>query len=102
MMLVFPDDRATWSISDQYMIGDSLLVAPILTPCADPDACVVTRSVWLPPGTWIHAWSGTSHAAGEGGLDVEVAAPLGLPPVFFRQGSPAADVMATIRAELDG
>lgn len=62
----------------------------------------MTRSVWLPPGTWTHVWSGTAHAAGEGGQDVEVAAPLGAPPVFVRQGSQAADVMATILAELDG
>ena len=96
-----PDVPRAWQVHDQFLLGPDVLVAPILTPCADPDECVVTRSVWLPPGTWVHAWSGTSHTAGEGGLDLDVAAPLGAPPVFVRQGSPAADVIATIAAELD-
>jgi len=74
-MLVFPEDRATWDLSDQYLIGDSLLVAPVTTQGA------TSRSVYLPRGTWFDVWTGASL---EGGRRVEVDAPIGRPPVFSR------------------
>jgi len=49
------------------------------------DAGVKRWRTYLPAGAaWIHIWSGTEYA---GGADVEVAAPLGEPPVFYRKGS---------------
>ena len=73
MMLEFPDDPQTYSLSDQYMIGDTFLVAPVLEQGA------VSRSVYLPAGTWYNAWSGAAIA---GGGRVTVDAPMGYPPVF--------------------
>lgn len=75
LMLVFPEDAETWNISDQYMIGDSLLVAPVIEEGA------TTRSVYLPVGTWYDVWTGTPT---EGGQRVTVEAPIGSPPVFSR------------------
>ncbi len=73
LMLVFPDDTETWSISDQYMIGDSLLVAPVIEEGA------TTRSVYFPAGTWFNVWTGESL---EGGQRTTVDAPIGSPPVY--------------------
>jgi len=73
MMLEFPDDPQTYSISDQYMIGDQYLVAPVLAQGA------TTRSVYFPAGTWYNAWTGQAIA---GGARVEVEAPMGYPPVY--------------------
>ena len=42
----FPDDQATYTISDQYMLGSLYLVAPVLIEGA------TSRSVYLPKGTW--------------------------------------------------
>lgn len=75
LMLVFPDDARSRTISDQFMLGDTLLVAPVVTEGA------TSRTVYLPPGRWYHVWSGDMH---EGGGDVTVAAPIGSPPVFSR------------------
>jgi len=75
MMLVFPDDTDTWNLSDQFMIGDSLLVAPVVTQGA------TTKSVYFPEGTWYDVWTGESL---EGGRRVDVSAPLGSPPVYSR------------------
>jgi alpha-glucosidase len=75
MMLVFPDDTATWDLSDQFMIGDSLLVAPVV------DEGATTKSVYFPEGTWYDVWTGE---AVEGGQRLEVSAPLGSPPAFSR------------------
>jgi len=84
LMLVFPDDRDGWGVSDQYMLGDSLLVAPVLTEGA------TSREVYLPPGTWFHVFTGEMH---EGGATVTVDAPLGQPPVFSL-GEDRADLRA--------
>jgi alpha-glucosidase len=73
MMLVFPDDPETYDLSDQYMLGDELLVAPVLAEGAG------SRTVYLPAGTWYHVWTGEEH---EGGRSIEVEAPIGSPPVF--------------------
>jgi alpha-glucosidase len=73
MMLAFPEDRETWNISDQFMIGDSLLVAPVLQQGA------ASRSVYFPPGTWYDVWTGNPT---EGGQRATVDAPIGSPPVY--------------------
>ena len=73
LMLVFPDDTETWNISDQFMVGDDLLVAPVVAQGA------TTKSVYLPAGTWFNVWTGESV---QGGQRVDVEAPLGSPPVF--------------------
>ena len=75
MMLVFPDDRDTWDLSDQYMIGDSLLFAPVTEQGA------ASWSVYLPDGVWFDVWTGESV---EGGRRITVDAPIGSPPAFSR------------------
>jgi alpha-glucosidase len=75
LMLVFPDDVRSRAVSDQFMLGDTLLVAPVVTEGA------TARNVYLPPGTWYHLWSGERL---NGGRDIDVDAPLGQPPVFSR------------------
>ena len=45
---VEPLNRDTFNINDQFMVGDEILVAPILDPG------VTSRSVYLPPGTWFN------------------------------------------------
>lgn len=75
MMLVFPNDRETWDISDQFMVGDSLLVAPVTEQGA------TSRSVYFPAGAWYDVWTGE---AVQGGQRTEVDAPIGSPAVFSR------------------
>lgn len=73
LMLVFPDDARSRAVSDQFMLGDELLVAPVVTEGA------ITRLVYLPPGLWFHVWTGHRY---NGGHTIEIDAPLGQPPVF--------------------
>lgn len=76
LMLEHGHDRATWAISDQYMLGSELLVAPVTTEGA------TRRRVYLPAGSrWFHVWTGAEHA---GGQELDVEAPIGSPPVFSR------------------
>ncbi len=83
LMLEYPDDRETWPISDQYLLGE-LLVAPVVEEGA------VERTLYLPEGAWFDVWTGQAHA-GPGWITVP--APLGSPPVFHR-GADRADLRA--------
>ena len=84
LMLEFPDDPATYSAHDQYLLGPDLLVAPILTEGA------TSRDVYLPAGTWFHVWTGEEF---QGSQTITIDAPVGSPPVFSR-GSDRADLRA--------
>jgi sulfoquinovosidase len=75
LMLEFPDDPGSHAVDDQFLLGDTILVAPVVTEGAR------SRSVYLPPGTWFHLWTGERH---EGSKTLEVDAPIGSPPVFTR------------------
>lgn len=51
MVLEFPGDRGAATVDTQYMLGESLLVAPVFSP----DGVV---EYYLPPGTWTHLETG--------------------------------------------
>ena len=70
-----------------YLLGDDLLVAPVVEPGAS------SRKLWLPEGEWIHLWTGKACAGG----DASVPAPLGQPPVFYRRTSSFGALFASLR-----
>lgn len=73
MMLNYPEDTATWDLSDQYMLGDSLLVAPVV------DEGATSRDVYFPAGEWFNVWTGDMV---EGPTTTTVDGPIGSPPVY--------------------
>ena len=79
LFLHFPNDPECYAIQDQYLYGPDLLVAPVQRPGA------ADWSVHLPTGAdWTHLWSAKTH---HGGSRINVPAPIGQPPVFYREGS---------------
>ncbi|MBO0746522.1 MAG: hypothetical protein J2P43_16000, partial [Candidatus Dormibacteraeota bacterium] len=52
-----PEHDSAYLARDQYLLGDDLLVAPVLEP-ADPSLGVAVKDVWLPPGEWIERTTG--------------------------------------------
>lgn len=75
----FPDDENCWSISDEYMYGGDMLVAPITEQFS------TKRTVYLPKGArWQSAINGKTY---EGGQTVKVSARLDQIPVFLRNGN---------------
>ena len=72
------DDPRLRRVDDAFLLGDHLLVAPVL------HEEVTSRSVPLPPGAW-YPLDGTESL--DGGGDVEVAAPIDHTPVFVRAGA---------------
>lgn len=73
MVLMFPNDPNVVGLDQQYMFGDTLLVAPIIK---QDD---VAREVYLPAGTWYHVFTGDMYV---GPMTLMVDAPIGTPPVF--------------------
>lgn len=77
MFYEFPEDSACWELTDQYMFGSEILVAPIM------EEGVRSRKVYLPVGsTWKNAYTGEAL---EGGQTVNVNAPLEVIPVFTKE-----------------
>lgn len=77
LLLDWQADRNTWTLDDQYLFGEQLLVAPVLAPGQ------YQRAVYLPAGSWRDLRTGERHA---GGQYVTVAAPLEAIPLFARGG----------------
>ncbi|GGX33680.1 glycosyl hydrolase [Streptomyces malachitofuscus] len=73
-----PEERSLRDCEDAFLLGDCLLVAPVLDPGAD------RRAVVLPRGRW---YDTATERAYEGPARVLVDAPLGRIPVFARGGS---------------
>jgi alpha-glucosidase len=71
----YPDDGSTYSMDDEFLVGDALLVAPITRPGAS------YRHVYLPAGTWYHLWT---QARIDGPAHVLAHAPLGRPATYVR------------------
>jgi alpha-glucosidase len=75
----FPGDPGTYTQDQDFMLGPSLLVAPVVTEGA------VTRSVYLPAGSnWVDYHTDLTYG---GGQHVTVPAPLERIPVFVREGT---------------
>ena len=105
MILEYQDDANVASIDDQFMYGDGLLVAPILTANSKIDAngktvldyaSVVTRQVYLPEGEWLDLNSGeTINSTGE---YITVEANLAKIPVYLNLASADAEELQAIFA----
>ena len=74
----FQDDPVAMATSDQFLLGENLLVAPILRQGS------TARCVYLPRGEWFDFWSGQKFS---GGQHVIALAPLETIPIFVRAGS---------------
>jgi alpha-glucosidase len=79
LLFEYPEDTTTYTADDEFLLGSSILVAPIARPGTE------YRHVYLPAGTWVHFWSGERHV---GPAHILIRAPLGEPAVFFRANTP--------------
>jgi alpha-D-xyloside xylohydrolase len=77
LLLDFADDPVARAVDDQYMLGRSLLVAPVL----DARDC---RQVYLPPGRWVDF---RTQAVLDGGRHMDVSVPLECVPLYVRAGA---------------
>lgn len=85
----YPEDTTTYTLDDQFLCGDALLVAPILRPGTE------YRHVYIPSGTWFHFWTGERV---DGPAHILAYAPLGQPAVYVRANTalPLAPAMSYV------
>jgi alpha-glucosidase (family GH31 glycosyl hydrolase) len=91
--LEYPDDERAAGTSDEFLVGDSLLAAPVL------DQGATARSLYLPRGKWVDLWRSAKYRSGPGEIDlrkakvlrgkrtVTVPAPLDQLPLMVRVGA---------------
>jgi alpha-glucosidase len=78
LVLNYQSDSNTVNLDDQFMVGEDLLVAPILQPNQ------TSRLVYLPEGVWYDYWTNKKQ---KGGTMIRVDAPLEVVPMFIRGGA---------------
>jgi alpha-glucosidase (family GH31 glycosyl hydrolase) len=71
LMLAYPRDRRAAGLADQYLLGPSLLVAPVLAPGA------TKRSLYLPRGQWLEFWKALRFARRSGEFTMRRPRPVG-------------------------
>jgi alpha-glucosidase (family GH31 glycosyl hydrolase) len=79
LYLHYPNDANCISIKDQFLLGDRVMVAPVL------DSGAVGRSVYFPQGDWYDYWTGNFTASGP--TTLSVSAPLDNLPIYVKEGS---------------
>lgn len=72
----WPEDSVAVNCQDEYLLGNDLLVAPLLEENA------VSREVYLPEGMWFDFFDGTGYVGGQ----TITAGKDGKLPVFIRNG----------------
>ncbi len=77
LALEFPGDEAVFNMDDEFMLGDALLIAPILRDYSS------TRKVYLPRGRWFDLYTGAVYGGGWHEIKTEERHL----PVFFRDNA---------------
>jgi len=77
LYLAYPDLPEAYRHSHEYLLGDALLVAPVLSPSGE-------HAVYLPPGEWLNFFSGKRF---DGARTVTAHYPVDETAVFVRGGA---------------
>lgn len=72
-----PSDPNLWHLDTEYMMGDRVLVAPVI-------AGITSRDVYLPKGAWRDFWTGKRY---EGGQSYHLDVPIDRILVFVKDDS---------------
>ncbi len=78
LVMEYENDPNAKTCNDEYLVGNSILVAPVTSPG------VSVRSVYLPKGIWVDYNSGKRI---KGGRYILYHAPLDVCPIFIKGGS---------------
>lgn len=79
----YEDDQVGYDLQYQYMFGKDLLVRPVVNHGQE------RQDVYLPKDEWVHLWTNKVY---NGGSIINVDAPIGYPPVFYRKQSTYKDL----------
>ena len=78
LVLHYENDQNTREINDEFLVGENILVAPVVEQGAR------RRMIYLPEGTWYDYWTGQAI---EGAGYILREAPLDICPIYIKAGS---------------
>ncbi len=95
LVMDYPGDPNVVTLSDQYMMGDSLLVAPVTSDDSgrrnrfggnqsSDESGSSRRNVYLPQGRWFDFWTGNLY---QGKQRISIDVPLERIPIFVKAGT---------------
>lgn len=94
LVMEFSNDRKVYDITDQYMFGSALMVAPVLKSMyvskvdgkeTESYSEIKKREVYLPEGCeWYDFWTGEKL---KGGQKIQKSAPIDIAPLFVKAGA---------------
>ena len=85
MYYQYPDYEESYKYKNQYMFGESMLVAPITSHSSE--SCLSEIEIFLPEGVWTDFFTNNVYRIGKGGRVFNAVRPLDSIPVFVRAGS---------------
>ncbi len=74
LVLEYEDDYASRYIDTEYLLGENLLIAPVLSPDG-------YQEIYLPKGEWYDFWTGKKI---NGGVLIKQKTPINIIPIFVR------------------
>jgi alpha-D-xyloside xylohydrolase len=77
LVVDYPEDKNTFNVSDEYMIGDNVLAAPLADSAS-------TRKVYFPAGNWYDYNTNKIYA---GGQSYNITTGLDQIPIFIKEGT---------------
>ena len=83
MYYAYPEVDKAYRVRDQYLFGDKMIVAPVLTPVDEEDEMAEVK-VWLPEGDWFDTARGCFE---KGGKTIARRYMISETPVFVRPGT---------------
>jgi alpha-glucosidase len=78
LLMEYPNDENVTNLTDQFMVGDNVIIAPIMKPDT------YHRVVYLPEGNWVNYWTGEVLP---GGQHMMIHADIETLPIYVKQGS---------------
>ncbi len=77
LVMDYPEDPAVRNISNQFLVGENMLVAPVIEGEKN-------RKVYLPDGDWYYLWTSKKYT---GKTEHSIDVPLNEIPVFIKSGT---------------
>ena len=94
LVMEYQEDPHTYNLYDQAMIGESVMIAPIMQPDKEYRVC------YFPEGVWIDYWTGEKYIGNDYYM---IHANLSTLPIFIKEGSiiPQGEVKSSTSALSD-
>lgn len=85
----YENDKESYSIDYEYMLGSDILVAPVWKEKTD------NWEVYLPNDKWVHLWSDKEY---DGGQTITIESGVGKIPVFIKKSSKYLDLFRSLKS----